>query len=121
MHSAVSPIKVLIVDDNRDLRALIADVLAEDGSCAVDGVAAIKCFVEQRPNLVLLDVDMPRLRGLERLAVRGELSPETRGSMVSGRAEEHEARRALALGAFDFIAKPFDIARLSEVDQVAAS
>jgi two-component system response regulator MprA len=117
-----SPAMVLVVDDDPDIRALLEDTLTEDGyvvRSAVDGAAAIKSFVEDRPALVLLDVDMPRLRGPETLMVLRELSPDTRVIMISGKADEAEARRALALGAFDYIAKPFDLPHLARVIEAA--
>ena len=113
---------ILVVDDDPQIRTLLIDVLVEDGYAAhsaVDGVAAIKSFVENRPDLILLDVDMPRLRGVETLVVLRALSPETRIIMISGKAEESEARRALALGAFDYITKPFDLAYLRQVIEAA--
>ena len=74
---------------------------------------------EIRPDLILLDVDMPRLRGIETLLVIRELSPETKVIMISGKADEAEARRALALGAFDYITKAFDLAYLRQVIEAA--
>ena len=113
---------ILVVDDDPQIRTLLIDVLVEEGhtaDSAVDGVAAIKSFVEHRPDLILLNIDMPRLRGVETLVVIRELSPETRIIMISGMAEESEARRALALGAFDYITKPFDLAYLLQVIEAA--
>ena len=113
---------ILVVDDDPEIRTLLIDVLIDDGYAvrsAVDGVAAVKCFVENRPDLILLDVDMPRLRGIETLLVIRELSPETKVIMISGKADEAEARRALALGAFDYISKPFDLVYLRRVIEAA--
>lgn len=113
---------ILVVDDDPDVRSLLVDVLVDDGYAvrtAGDGVAAVKCFVEDRPDLVLLDVDMPRLRGIEALLVMRELSPAAKVIMISGKTDESEARRALALGAFDYVAKPFDLAYLSRAIEAA--
>ena len=113
---------ILVVDDDPGIRTLLIDVLVEGGyaaDSAVDGVAAIKRFVEHRPDLILLDIEMPRLRGVDTLVVLHELSPETRVIMISGKAEESEARRALALGAFDYVMKPFDLAYLLQVIEAA--
>ena len=109
---------ILIVDDEAEVRSVLTDVLVDEGyavGSAVDGAAALKCVVEQRPDVVLLDVDMPRLRGVETLVALRELAPETSVVMMSGKADEGEARRALALGAFDYITKPFDLDYLREV------
>ena len=113
---------ILVVDDDPGIRTLLIDVLVEGGyaaESAVDGVAAIKSFVEHRPDLILLDIEMPRLRGVETLVVLHELSPETRVIMISGKADEREVRRTLALGAFDYITKPFDLAYLLQVIEAA--
>ena len=113
---------ILVVDDDPGIRTLLIDVLVEGGyaaESAVDGVAAIKSCVEHRPDLILLDIEMPRLRGVETLVVLHELSPETRVIMISGKAEESEVRRTLALGAFDYLTKPFDFAYLLQVIEAA--
>ena len=113
---------ILVVDDEPEIRALLNDVFADRGyavHAAVDGAAALKCVVEHRPDVVLLDVDMPRLRGVETLVAIRELSPQTRVVMISGKGDVAEARRALALGAFDYVTKPFDMLYLDQVIQIA--
>jgi DNA-binding response OmpR family regulator len=113
---------VLVVDDDPEIRTLLVDALIEVGyvvHSAIDGVAGIRSFVVERPDLVLLDIDMPRLRGTETLLVMHELAPQTRVIMISGKADESEARRTLALGAFDYISKPFDLAYLYRVIETA--
>ena len=73
----------------------------------------------RHPDVVLLDVDMPKLRGVETLAAIKAVSPATRVIMISGKADFDEARRALASGAYDYIMKPFDLAYLDQVIQFA--
>jgi DNA-binding response OmpR family regulator len=114
--------RVLVVDDEPDIRDTLTELLAADGyhvTTAVDGAAALSCVVEQRPHLVLLDVDMPRLRGVEALVAIRALSPTTRVIMMSGKADLEEAKRALALGAFDYVTKPFDLAYLDQAIKTA--
>lgn len=114
---------ILIVDDEPEIRSLLVDVLADKGyvvDTAVDGAAALKLVVDTRPDLVLLDVDMPRLRGVETLVAIQAVSPTTTVIMISGKAELDEARRALASGAFDYVTKPFDLAYLLETVKIAA-
>jgi len=113
---------VLIVDDEPEMRALLADILSDKGyriDMAVDGVAALKAVVATPPDVVLLDVDMPRLRGVEALVAIRELSPATKVIMISGKADAGEARRALAAGAFDYVTKPFDLNYLDEAVRIA--
>ena len=114
--------RVLIVDDEPDIRDTLTDLLAADGyqvTTAGDGAAALPYVVEQRPDLVLLDVDMPRLRGVEALVAIRALSPTTRVIMMSGKADLDEAKRALSLGAFDYVTKPFDLAYLDQAIRMA--
>lgn len=113
---------ILIVDDAPDIRSLLADVLGEHGyatDTAADGVEALSRVVDTHPDLVLLDVDMPRLRGVETLIAIHAVSPDTTVIMISGKAELDEARRALASGAFDYVTKPFDLTYLAETIRVA--
>jgi DNA-binding response OmpR family regulator len=114
--------RVLIVDDEADVRETLTDLLAADGyeiCTAVDGAAALKCLLEQRPDLVLLDIDMPRLRGVEALVAIREISPDTKVIMMSGKADLDEAKRSLASGAFDYVTKPFDIPYLDQAIRTA--
>jgi DNA-binding NtrC family response regulator len=113
---------VLIVDDEPEMRSLLADILSDKGyriETAVDGVAALKIVVATHPDLVLLDVDMPRLRGVEALVAIHGLAPATKVIMIRGKADAQEARRALASGAFDYITKPFDLTYLDEAVRIA--
>ena len=125
-RAAASPkaraLRVLIVDDEADIREMLTDLLAAEGydvGTAGDGATALKSVVERRPDLVLLDVDMPRLRGVEALVAIRELAPDTKVIMMSGKADVEEAKRSLASGAFDYINKPFDLAYLAQAIRTA--
>jgi DNA-binding response OmpR family regulator len=122
MTGSAGVARVLVVDDEPDIRETLTDLLVADGyqvTTAVDGAAALSCVVEQRPDLVLLDVDMPRLRGVEALVAIRALSPTTQVIMMSGKADLEEAKRALAAGAFDYVTKPFDLAYLDRAIRTA--
>jgi DNA-binding response OmpR family regulator len=97
---------------------LLEDFLAPKGyrvRSVADGAAALREVLKEAPDLVLLDIDMPQLDGLEALrAIRG-VTREVRIVMISGKASLDMAKRALVYGAFDYIAKPFDLDHLSEV------
>lgn len=113
---------ILIVDDQPEIRSLLADILGDKGygvDTAADGVEALKLVVDTHPDLVLLDVDMPRLRGVETLIAIQGLASSTKVIMISGKADAEEARRALASGAFDYITKPFDLTYLIEAVRIA--
>ncbi|MBI2856895.1 MAG: response regulator [Chloroflexi bacterium] len=103
--------KVLLADDDPKMRALLRMslgdrfVLLEAG----DGQQALEMARKEKPDLVLLDIAMPGLDGLEvcRLLRQG---PETKGIavvMLTGRDAEADIRRARELGAADYVTKPF--------------
>ncbi len=108
--------RVLVVDDDPEIRALLEEFLVRCGyrvSTASDGAEAIRAITATAPEIVLLDIDMPMLRGVEALpAIRG-LAPETTVIMVSGTTDAALAKQALAYGAFDYVSKPIDLAYLA--------
>lgn len=110
--------RVLVVDDEADVRELLEDFLAPKGyrtRSVADGTAALREVMREAPDLVLLDIDLPGLNGIEALrAIRG-IAREVKVIMISGKASLDTAKLALAYGAFDYIAKPFDLDHLSEV------
>jgi DNA-binding response OmpR family regulator len=106
MKPAVS---VLVVDDDADVRALVSTLLGRAGYLvaeASDGRAALKALYGQRPDLVVLDVNMPDLDGWATLERIRELS-DVPVVMLSARGEELEKVRALRAGADDYVTKPF--------------
>jgi len=125
-HSDEPVISVLVADDDEDQRVLIKGLLEHaDGArhavtCVVDGSSALTALREQVFDVVLLDLSMPGLDGLEVLeAVAGDPSrPQV--VFVSGRGTVEAATRAMKLGAFDFLEKPVDRDRLLTVVWKAA-
>lgn len=110
------PIRVLVVDDSALMRKLIPAILARDPSIevvgtAMDGAFALKKIEELRPDVVTLDLEMPRMDGLEtlRLIMRRTPMPVILFSTHS-KEGAYSTLKALALGAVDFIAKPTDAA-----------
>jgi two-component system chemotaxis response regulator CheB len=106
------PVRVLVVDDSALMRKLIPQMLQGDPSIevvgtAMDGLLGIKKIGELRPDVVTLDLDMPRMDGLEMLRqIVGRYNIPV--IVVSSHNElgVYSALKALALGAFDFVAKP---------------
>ena len=102
--------KILAVDDDLELRGLIAYALRQAGYLVVeaqDGPGALAACDRERPDLVILDVNLPRMDGLEvlrRLRAAGEKIPVM---MLTVRAGEEDQVRGLDLGADDYLAKPF--------------
>jgi DNA-binding NtrC family response regulator len=106
---------ILVVDDEASIRRTLREILEyEDFSVeeAVDGQDALDKARESRYDLVLLDVKMPRLDGLEVLGTLSTEMPEVPVVMISGHGTIETAVEATKLGAFDFIEKPPDLNRL---------
>lgn len=114
---------MVIVDDAAEVRALVRTRLRLSGRLEVvgegsNGVEAVAAVREHRPALLLLDVSMPVMDGLEALPRVLEASPETRVAMYSGFSEEGLAQRACELGAVAFLEKSTSLDQLA--DQLVA-
>jgi UDP-3-O-acyl N-acetylglucosamine deacetylase len=106
------PGPILIVDDEASIRKSLEGVLSDEGySCALapDGSEALARLAELRPSLVLLDIWMPGMDGIETLRRIKTLSPGTPVIMMSGHATISTAIKATKVGASDFIEKPLEI------------
>lgn len=108
---------VLIVDDETDIRELIAGILEDEGyetRLARDSDSALAAIEERRPSLVVLDIWLQgsRLDGLELLAVIKEMHPDLAVVIISGHGNIETAVSAIKLGAYDYIEKPFKADRL---------
>ena len=111
------PLDILVVDDERDIRELVAGVLEDEGytaRMAADSDAALAAIVERRPSLVLLDVWLQgsKLDGLELLDVLKAKDPTLPVLVISGHGNIDTAVAAIRRGAVDFIEKPFEAERL---------
>jgi DNA-binding response OmpR family regulator len=101
--------RVLVVDDERDLRRLVRRLLEREGAEveeAADGRAALHALYSMRPDLVILDVLMPDLDGWETLARIRDAS-DVPVLMLSARGQELDRVRGLRSGADDYVEKPF--------------
>ncbi|WP_455616077.1 response regulator [Eisenbergiella sp.] len=103
--------KILIVDDALFMRRVIRKNLEECGyqeiAEAADGKEALELYRQLKPDLVLLDITMPGMSGLEVLEELHRESPEARVVMCSAVGQDQMITNALMLGALDFIVKPF--------------
>lgn len=118
--------KVLVVDDEPEVRCLLRDVLAGRGYeviVAADGPEALSALGSARPDVVLLDVVMPGMDGVETLRRITMADPAAQVIMLSARADLGITSRLLALGAADYISKPIDLDYLDQAVslQLAAS
>jgi CheY-like chemotaxis protein len=101
--------RVLIADDDEEIRELVVEYLAGQGLeilQATNGLEALLCVKRERPHGILLDINMPRLGGVEALKRIRSFAPSTRVVIYSGTLEQEVERQALALGAVAVFAKP---------------
>jgi len=108
--------RVLLVDDEKSIRDTLGDVLADEGfrvTTAKDGESALKAIDERDPDLVLLDIWMPGMDGIETLKAIKQKRPELPVVMISGHGTVETAVKATKLGAFDFIEKPLSIDKVT--------
>jgi two-component system nitrogen regulation response regulator NtrX len=115
---------ILIVDDERDIRELVAGILGDEGHgtrTAKDADDALNQLSQRRPSLLLLDIWLQgsRLDGLELLDQVKEQHPDLPVVMISGHGNIETAVSAIKRGAYDFIEKPFNADRLVLVAQRA--
>jgi len=107
--NASDSIRVLIVDDEAPARQRLADLLRKDSQVAAileaaDGISAVEAIQSQRPDLVLLDVQMPELDGL---GVIDAVGPEQMPLTIFVTAYDQHAIRAFEANALDYLLKPF--------------
>lgn len=116
--------KLLVVDDEKNLRLVVQKEMARQGhevECAADGEAAWELLEEQDFDVVLCDINMPRLDGmglLRRTRERSQNPPEV--IMLTGQATVESAIEAMKLGAYDYLTKPYRIGELSALVTAAA-
>ncbi len=105
------PMRVLIVDDEPQIGVFLSEFLTDQGYevfFADNGNDALTFVKRVRPHIVLLDVKMSGMDGLEALKCIKEIDPRTGVIMVTAMQEEETGRQALKLGAVDYITKPID-------------
>lgn len=107
--------KLLIVEDERDLNYAMTKALRKEGyasDSAYDGEEALKFLHENEYDLVLLDLNLPKIDGIEVLKRIRETDQKTRVIIVSARSEIDDRVLGLNLGANDYVIKPFDFKEL---------
>lgn len=113
----MTPLRTVLADDVDELRDLLRMMLTRDGRFAVvgeagDGPQAIAIAEREQPDLIVLDVKMPTVGGIEALPLLRKVSPGTRIVMLSAFAADEMAKPARELGAVGYIEKQGDISRL---------
>lgn len=108
--------RVLITDDLKFMRQILRDILERNGFSvaaeAVDGQDAVQRYIRSRPDLVLMDITMPRMDGIQALQSIMETDPRARVVMCSALGQEKFIIRSIQLGARDFVVKPFSEERI---------
>ena len=106
---------ILIIDDEKSIRKTLSEILSYEGykiDEAVDGEEGLKKFSEKTYDVVLCDIKMPKLDGIEFLDRSKLINPDVPVIMISGHGNVDTAVEAVKKGAFDYISKPPDLNRL---------
>ena len=106
---------ILIIDDEKAIRKTLNEILGYEGykiEEAADGEEGLRKFRDNNYDLVLCDIKMPKLDGLEFLERAKEINPETPIIIISGHGNIETAVEAVKKGAFDYISKPPDLNRM---------
>ena len=109
--------RILIVDDEPDITEILSDLLGEEHDCTTANSAerALALLSENEFHLVVSDITMPGMSGLEMLPRAKSISPNTVMVMISGMQTVESAIGALRLGGFDYLMKPFDLRQVEAV------
>ena len=109
--------RILIIEDEEAIRRVLVKILSEENSLykvfeAVDGLSGIELIKKEDFDLILCDIKMPKMDGVEVLQAAKKLKPEVPIVMISGHGDLDTAVNTMRLGAFDYISKPPDLNRL---------
>ena len=109
--------RILIVDDEPDITEILSDLLGDEHDCTTANSAerALALLSENEFQLVISDITMPGMSGLEMLPRAKSISPNTVMVMISGMQTVESAIGALRLGGFDYLMKPFDLRQVEAV------
>ncbi len=117
--STIASAKALVVDDSSFARTILKDILRDTGFSVIyeakDGKEAVEVFVRHKPDLVTMDIIMPRSDGLQALKEIIQIEPKANVIMVSAVGQEHVVEEAIRLGAKGFVVKPFATSKITEL------
>ena len=117
--------KILIVDDSRTSRKILREILEDAGHTiigeAVDGEDGYIKYQELKPDVVTLDITMPKLDGIEALQLIRKFDENAKAIMITAAGQKDKMVRAVKDGAAEFITKPYEASDvLKVIDQVMA-
>lgn len=106
--------KILVIEDEASIRRVLISVLTDESKDyivdeAADGTKGLEMFTETDYDLVLCDIKMPKMDGVELLMAAKKIKPEIPIVMISGHGDMETAIQTMRLGAFDYISKPPDL------------
>lgn len=116
--------KILIIEDEAAIRRVLVKILSEENDSyevteAEDGLAGIDLIKKEDYDLVLCDIKMPKMDGVEVLEAAKKIKPEVPIVMISGHGDLETAVNTMRMGAFDYISKPPDLNRLLNTVRIA--
>ncbi len=109
--------KILVIEDEAAIRRVLVKILSEENDAyqleeAEDGIKGLEAVKNNEYDLVLCDIKMPKMDGVEVLEAARKIKPEVPFIMISGHGDLDTAVNTMRLGAFDYISKPPDLNRL---------
>lgn len=108
--------KILVVDDAGFMRKMVQTHLTKAGYTdfieGEDGARAVELYKENKPDLVIMDITMPNMNGIDALREIKTFDPDAKVVMCSAMGQEAMVMDAIKLGALDFIVKPFKADRI---------
>ncbi len=112
--------KALVVDDAAFMRVVLKDILLQNGLAAEvveagDGLMAVEAYKKFKPDIVTMDVNMPKADGIAALKAIMQTDPKARVVMVTSLEQKHIVQDAMKYGAKDYIVKPFEKSRVGMV------
>lgn len=121
----VTMAKILIVDDSRTSRRMLKEMLENAGHVvvgeAVDGEDGYLKYKELNPELVTLDITMPKLDGIEALQLIKKYDADAKALMITAAGQKEKMVRAVKYGASEFVTKPYETTDvLRAIEQVLA-
>src|SRR5690554_7468097 len=116
--------RILIIEDEAAIRRVLIKILTEENKGyevfeAEDGLAGMEMIKNEDFDLVLCDIKMPKMDGIEVLEATKKIKPEIPMVMISGHGDLDTAVNTMRLGAFDYISKPPDLNRLLNTVRIA--
>jgi len=107
---------ILVADDDASIRSLLKQLLADEGFAVLEaatGSEVVEKVKDSVPDLVIMDIRMPELDGIEALSRVKTINPRTAVLIMTAFGSSNMAIRAMELGAFDYITKPFELDKIS--------